>query len=387
MRNLCFLVVLGLASVPQPQRTARHTVVGIEGREFVVNGRPTYAGRSYDGMSVQGLLFNSRMVQGIFDDRNPETRGRWNYPDGPWDPERNTREFIAAMPLWKASGLLAFTINLQGGSPEGYSRSQPWVSSSFETDGRLRPDYMSRLERILDRSDELGMVAIVGFFYQGQERRMDDEPSVIRAAEAATDWLISKGYTNVLVEVANEADNAGFKHDVIKPSGGAVQLIERLKERSKNRVTSPAGRLLVSTSLNGGRVPTDSLVRAVDFVLLHGNGVSDPARITQMVDETRKLSSYRGQPIVFNEDDHFDFNASAEQHAGGRARVRELGLFRLPPGRRAVRRRLPERAGQLDDQLAAEAGVLRVAGDGDWRRPEVTLNASAAKARTLLPVP
>ena len=186
MRNLCFFVVLGLAFVPQPQRTARHTVVGIEGREFVVNGAPTYVGRSYDGMSVQGLLFNSRMVQGIFDDRNPDTRGRWNYPDGPWDPERNTREFIAAMPLWKAKGLLAFTINLQGGSPEGYSRSQPWVSSSFETDGRLRPDYLSRLERILDRSDELGMVAIVGFFYQGQERRMDDEASVTRAAEAAT---------------------------------------------------------------------------------------------------------------------------------------------------------------------------------------------------------
>ena len=182
------------------------------------------------------------------------------------------------------------------------------MSSSFETDGRLRPDYLSRLERILNRSDELGMVAIVGFFYQGQERQMNDEPSVIRAAEAATDWLIDKGYTNVLVEVANEADNAGFKHDVIKPSGGAVPLIERLKARSKNRVASPAGRLLVSTSLNGGRVPTDSLVSAVDFVLLHGNGVSDPARITQMVDETRKLPSYRGQPIVFNEDDHFDFN-------------------------------------------------------------------------------
>src|SRR6266487_4887797 len=97
MRNLCFLAVLGLASVLQLQRTARQTVVGIEGREFVVNRVPTYAGRSYDGMRVQGLLFNSRMVQGLFDDRNPETRGRWNYPDGPWDPERNTREFIAAM--------------------------------------------------------------------------------------------------------------------------------------------------------------------------------------------------------------------------------------------------------------------------------------------------
>src|SRR4051812_12338715 len=289
MRTLCLAVLLAFAFGPQPQRRSRQTIVGIRGREFVVNGRATYAGRSYDGMNVQGLLFNSRMVQGIFDDRNPDTRSRWNYPDGPWDAERNTREFIAAMPLWKANGLLAFTINLQGGSPEGYSRTQPWVNSAFETDGRLRPDYMSRLERILDRADELSIVAIVGFFYQGQERRMDDDASVTRAAEAATDWLLDKGYSNVLVEVANEADNSGFKYDVVKPSGRGVHLIESLRERSKGRVPPPAGRLLVSTSLNGGRVPSDALVRAVDFVLLHGNGVSDPARITQMVDETRKL--------------------------------------------------------------------------------------------------
>ena len=308
MRSLAVVVVvLGLALVPQPTPAARKTVVSIDGREFLINGRPTYEGRAYEGMRVQGLLFNSRMVQGIFDDQNAETRARWNYPDGPWDPDRNTREFIDAMPLWKAHGLLAFTINLQGGSPEGYSRSQPWITSSFETNGALRPAYMSRLARILDRADELGIVAIVGFFYQAQERRMDDEQSVMRAADAAADWLVDKGYLHVLIEVANEADNAGFTYDVVKPSGGAVRLIERLKARSKGKVASPAGRLLVSTSLNGGRVPSDQLVNAVDFVLLHGNGVQQSARIAQMVDETRKLPNYRGQPIVFNEDDHFDF--------------------------------------------------------------------------------
>ena len=52
-------------------------------------------------------LLNSRMVQGIFDDRNPETVKNWAYPDtGKWDPERNTREFIAAMPDWRRHGLL-----------------------------------------------------------------------------------------------------------------------------------------------------------------------------------------------------------------------------------------------------------------------------------------
>ena len=53
-------------------------------------------------MKVEGLLMNSRMVQGILDDLNPQTRDRWKYPDtGKWDAGRNTREFIAAMPEWR----------------------------------------------------------------------------------------------------------------------------------------------------------------------------------------------------------------------------------------------------------------------------------------------
>src|SRR4029453_18547441 len=104
-----------------------------------VNGRPTYAGRTWNGHKIEGLLLNSRMVQGIFDDLNPETRRRWASPaPGRPDPERNTREFLAAMPEWRRHGLLAFTINLQGGSPEGYSKGQPWENSAIAPDGSLR---------------------------------------------------------------------------------------------------------------------------------------------------------------------------------------------------------------------------------------------------------
>ncbi len=96
-------------------------MVAIEGDSFLINGEPTYAGRWWRGHRLEGLLMNARLVQGIFDDLNPQTRSRWDYPDGPWDPERNTGEFVAAMPRWRSHGLLGFTINLQGGSPEGYS--------------------------------------------------------------------------------------------------------------------------------------------------------------------------------------------------------------------------------------------------------------------------
>ncbi len=195
------------------------TVVAIEAQAFLINGQPTYPGRTYRGMKVEGLLLNARLVQGIFDDLNPQTRGLWDYPDGPWDPERNTAEFIQAMPAWRARGLVSFTINLQGGSPQGYSKDQPWHDSAFESDGRLREDYLARLERILEAADELGMVPILGLFYFGQDHRLADEAAVVRATGEATDWLCRKGYTHVLVEIGNEVDHSRYRHEIIRPPG------------------------------------------------------------------------------------------------------------------------------------------------------------------------
>ena len=60
---------------------ARHTAVSIADDAFYINGKITYPGRFYNGHKVEGLLLNSRMVQGVFDDRNPETVGMWAYPD------------------------------------------------------------------------------------------------------------------------------------------------------------------------------------------------------------------------------------------------------------------------------------------------------------------
>jgi hypothetical protein len=135
-------VVLALAAVSHPHAASAPsgTTVSIRGGDFLINGRPTFEGRQWRGYRIEGLLPNARMVQGVFDDLNPETRGRWAYPDTQrWDADRNTSEFVAAMTAWRAHGLLAFTLNLQGGSPEGYSRAQPWHNSAFDADGTMRP--------------------------------------------------------------------------------------------------------------------------------------------------------------------------------------------------------------------------------------------------------
>jgi hypothetical protein len=64
----------------------------------------------------------------------------------------------------------------------------------------------------------------------------------------------------------------------------------------------------VGTSYGGGAVPRANVVKASDFLLLHGNGVKDPNRIAEMVKQARQVEGYRAMPVLFNEDDHFDFD-------------------------------------------------------------------------------
>lgn len=278
-----------------------NTTVTIVGEDFYINGQPTYAGRVWRGQRIEGLLLNSRMVQATFDDRNTNTVARWAYLDtGRWDAERNTREFIAAMPDWRRHGLLAVTLNLQGGSPEGYSSAQPWENSAFDPDGSLRTNDFARLEKILDRADEIGMVVIIGYFYFGQDQRLTDEAAVIRATDSTTRWLLEHGWRNVLVEVNNECSQS-YDHEILKPAR-VHELIQRVQRQQVD-----GRRLLVSTSYRGGATPGTNVVAIADFLLLHGNGMNKPAAVAELVRKTRALSA-KPKPILFNEDDHYDFD-------------------------------------------------------------------------------
>jgi hypothetical protein len=322
LQTSLFVACLAITGVAEEAETLRNTAVSIEDDAFYINGQPTYPGRTWNGHKIEGLLFNSRMVQATFDDLNPDTVPRWSYPDSQrWDADRNTREFVAAMPEWRKHGLLAFTVNLQGGSPEGYSPAQPWHNSAFLSDGSLRAEYLERLEKVIDKADELGMVVIVGYFYFGQDQRLRDEAAVGAGADAATKWLLDKRYSNVLVEINNEC-NVRYDHAILQP-GRVHELIERVQEKSERG----GWRLLVGTSYGGGTVPKENVVRASDFLLLHGNGVNDPARIAEMVRETRRVPGYRPMPILFNEDDHFDFDKPQNNFTAAVGQYASWGYF------------------------------------------------------------
>jgi hypothetical protein len=60
---------------------------------------------------------------------------------------------------------------------------------------------------------------------------------------------------------------------------------------------------------------------------MHGNGVKDPGRIAQMVDQARAVAGYRPMPILFNEDDHFDFDKPQNNMLAAISRYASWGYF------------------------------------------------------------
>ncbi|MFA5329429.1 MAG: cellulase family glycosylhydrolase [Prolixibacteraceae bacterium] len=295
-------VVVNFGNLSAKTKDSKQTIISIKGDKFLINGELTYKDHSWQGHTIEGLLMNSRMVQGIFDDLNPNTADQWKYPDTKkWDANRNTDEFIKSMDEWYAKGLLAFTINLQGGSPLGYG-NKGWINSAIDSKGELRPDYMARLEKILDRANEKGMIVILGIYYFGQDQFVENEAAVIKGVDNTIDWLFSKKYRNVIIEIANECNVSGYDREILKKDR-IHELIERVISKEKNGY-----RFLVGTSYGGRFIPEENVVKVSDFILLHANGVEDPAKIGEMVTLTKAVKGYKTMPILFNEDDHFDFD-------------------------------------------------------------------------------
>lgn len=295
------------------------TTVSIDSEKFLIDGVPTHPGRMYKGSPVEGLLFNNRVVQALFDDENPDTVHQWVYPDtGVWDPDRNVTELCEALPDYKAHGCDAVTINLQGGMPITKTEMvQPWLNTAIGPQGELKPAYCERLERILHAADEAGVIVIVGLYYFGQDKYINDEEAVKRGVVNISEWLLKSGYENILIEINNETDIPHYVHDILKP-----HRIHELIALCKS-VTHEGRRLIVSTSFAGGAyhmrsngvlnrddveglkkgLPTEAAVEVSDFVLVHTNE-HDMKTTRDVVRGVRELAAFkqRPMPICINED-------------------------------------------------------------------------------------
>lgn len=284
------------------------TEIHIEGNQFFINNQPTYAGVENQGRRIEGLLFNSRMVQAIFDDANPETARHWAYPDtGIWDARRNVDEFCAALPEYRRHGLLAVTVGLQGGgsvyTPEIYDN---YLNTAYLPDGKFNAAYFERLLQVLSAADACGMVVIVNYFYVKQARCLQSESVARQITERVTDWLLQTGYRNILVDVANEsADWWQVPH--FQPAS-IHKLIEIVQQ-----TTLDGRRLLAGSSTGGGDdLPFGRWQEIEDFHMPHGNGLK-PDALRAKLRRFKAGEAFRQhpKPILINEDSVFVENLEA----------------------------------------------------------------------------
>ncbi len=290
------------------------TFVEIDGPRFLLNGRPTYEGVTWEGHPLDGLLMNSRMIQAIFDDENPDTRPTWRYPDtGVWDPDRNTDEFCKALPSYRQHGLLAVTVGMQGGGAVFTEEVYPhYRNSAFTPTGALKPAYARRLARVLEAADAAGMVVIVNYFYWRQATRFQGDAAVMRATQEATHWLLATGYRNILLDLMNEAHDWPDVPPILTP-GRAHRLIEIAQE-----ISVRGRRLPTAVSTTGGQaLPTPRWQAAEDLHLPHGNGLV-PEELRAKLRRLKATEAYQRnpKPIVVNEDSVFVGNMEATVREG-----------------------------------------------------------------------
>lgn len=260
------------------------THVNIEGNKWHINGAITN-----QGSLAEGLLMNVRMVNAVFEDRGEG----WKKEVDAFDPEQNTQTFIDHIPEYVDLGVNAFVISLQGGLP-GYEGA---INTAFEPDGELRKSYTDRVDKVIRAADQQGAVIILSCFYQRQRDHdfaLENKQAIINAVRNTASWIAAQGFTNTVLEIANEYAHGGYKgwpdSDWLVSEEGQVELIEAAKAVHPDLLVSSSG-------MGNGEFP-ESVAEAADFLLIHFNNTA----LENYDDKINPLKKY-GKPIVCNEDD------------------------------------------------------------------------------------
>jgi hypothetical protein len=243
-----------------------------------VTWQKTYSASIYKAEAL-GKLMNMRAANAIFDDENSATK------PSQFNADANTQEFIDNIPQYKANGVLAFTVGLQGGYP-GYEGA---VASAFTASGSLKTAWLDRLEKVIKAADDNGRIVVVSLFYQRQIKNLTNDAAIKNGVTQATLWLKSKNFKNVIIEIANEYNHGGFAGTIV--SNDVAQLISLAKTQLTNEYKIP----ITASATKAEK----AIIIGADIVMIHGNNTTpsaDGSLIKELFDDARV-------PVVMNEDD------------------------------------------------------------------------------------
>ena len=296
---------------------------------------PTTGGWCMDGSIINagspaaGLAMNVRTANAIVDDSNPATADRWDYPggiaDGRWDDgsggsgaERNTSEFVAALPSWSDHGLDLVTVGLQGANPRFECVDQTGTgrrvfSQYDDSTDHLLPAAKDRLRRVIAAAWEARVIVSVQLFYQNEsDAEPDTDAEILATIDNVTDWVeelsttpqgpsAPDGYQNVVIEIANEVTSAETygSTTALDP----IALVDRVVQIHQ---AWPGAFVTVNlgTSERSGKLTAeenDALHAELDWVSLHANVISGTT-LASRIERARSDPQLLGKPVVVTED-------------------------------------------------------------------------------------
>lgn len=313
LRAAAITGIVLIAAVAQPAAAATEIATGsmlgpsYKQKAFYMRTSPrgewrqTYSGRGYRG-KARGKLMVLRLAQGIFHDE-------W-MTEHEFDPNANTDRLIAALDVYKAHGVLAFAVSLQGGNPgydpkvNGISRrngakhgnKEGLLVSAFLPDGSLKPAWLERLARVIRAADERGMIVNLMYFYQGQDEVFESDRAIVDAANNVTRWLVENNFRNVVIDIANEWDLKGETWD---QAAFIPENITGLVEVVREQFNGADFLLPIGASTGGRMAYPASLARLCDVVLVHGNGRTPGEKMAHL----REFEDYN-RTVWMTEDDN-----------------------------------------------------------------------------------
>ena len=218
------------------------------------------------------------------------------------DVEKNREGFVKNLASWRSSGVNLVTLGLQGPSPFGEyykkareqnkSDSITYKSSAFGPDGGLDFAYLENAEGIIRAAGDAGLLVLVDIFSSSGEWVFEDEYAVINGAFNIAGWLLSKGFSNVMANIA-DVSHTFFKSSVLR-GGGPVKILKSLKEYAGDRLILGAG--LKSTK----NIPENLLcdyIKYSDFVPVYSNidGAQSNFNTKKMLEDIYLLKKTMGE--------------------------------------------------------------------------------------------
>ncbi|OGG01513.1 hypothetical protein A2Z33_00560 [Candidatus Gottesmanbacteria bacterium RBG_16_52_11] len=156
------------------------------------------------------------------------------------------QSFINNLNKMKAYGIQSVNLNLQGGNT--YQQGDSTINS-FNSDGTLKPEFKSRLKKILNAVAQRNMVSVISVYYQRHDTAFANEQAALNAAKNTMTFLENNGWCNIWMYTINEYWVRGFE----EPYGSLFQTVDG-QRRIYNAVKSVSPEVVtyVSEDVNDG---------------------------------------------------------------------------------------------------------------------------------------